>query len=30
VLKGVQEAFTKGKSQAEAEMKKHTGGFGIQ
>jgi DNA-binding protein YbaB len=29
VPKGVQEAFAKGKSQAEAEMKKHIGGFGI-
>jgi nucleoid-associated protein EbfC len=29
VLKGVQEAIAKGKSQAEAEMKKLTGGLGI-
>ena len=29
VLKGVQEAITTGKQQAEAEMKKLTGGLGI-
>jgi DNA-binding protein YbaB len=29
VLKGVQEAIEKGKSQAAAEMKKLTGGLGI-
>jgi len=29
VLKGVQEAIAKGKGQAEAEMKKLTGGLGI-
>ncbi|QTN31625.1 YbaB/EbfC family nucleoid-associated protein [Akkermansiaceae bacterium] len=29
VLKGVQEAIAKGKNQAEAEMKKLTGGLGI-
>ncbi len=29
VLKGVQEALTKGKNQAAAEMKKLTGGLGI-
>ena len=29
VLKGVQEAIAKGKAQAEAEMKKLTGGLGI-
>jgi len=29
VLKGVQEAITKGKDQAAAEMKKLTGGLGI-
>ncbi len=29
VLKGVQEAITKGKEQAAAEMKKITGGLGI-